>query len=101
LFWFDNGGTPQVGIGSADLMHRNLDRRVEVLVQLSNEAHITQIDSLFDLAFADTTASWWLTEDGWVQKTADETGAPLLDLQEHLIHVMAARRLTAATPPGV
>ena len=95
LFWFDCGGSPQVGIGSADLMHRNLDRRVEVLVQLSNEAHIAQIDALFDLAFAETTASWWLTDDGWVAKTVDEDGQPLMDLQQHLIQTTATRRITS------
>ncbi|MDR0285839.1 MAG: RNA degradosome polyphosphate kinase [Propionibacteriaceae bacterium] len=95
LFWFDNGGAPQVGIGSADLMHRNLDRRVEVLVQLSNEAHVAQIGSLFDLAFAETTGSWWLTEDGWVMKTEDATGKPLLDIQEYLIATTGSRRSPA------
>jgi polyphosphate kinase len=85
LFWFDNGGDPMVGIGSADLMHRNLDRRVEVLVKLTNPAHIAEIGSLFDSAFDEHTGSWWLTPDGWQQRTAAPDGTPLTDLQEHLI----------------
>ena len=92
LYWFDNGGKPRVGIGSADLMHRNLDRRVEALVHLTNEEHITKIGSLFDLAFDDRTASWWLTENGWQQRTADVQGNPLLDLQDHLIQATKTRR---------
>ena len=92
LFWFANAGDPLVGIGSSDLMHRNLDRRVEVLVGLTNPRHIAQIESLFDLAFDDQTASWWLERDVWTQRTLAEDGTPLLDIQDHLISVMGQRR---------
>jgi polyphosphate kinase len=67
VYWFENGGEPSIWIGSADLMHRNLDRRVEVLVQLPGEANIAQVSSLLDLAFAPTTYAWLLRSDGeWV-----------------------------------
>ncbi len=92
IFWFANGGEPRVGIGSSDLMHRNLDRRVEVLVALTNPRHVAQVESLFDLAFSDSTASWWLDGDTWTQRTLDANGEPLLDLQEHLIAAVSQRR---------
>ena len=95
LFWFACGGQSQVGIGSSDLMHRNLDRRVEVLVQLNNPAHIAQIEELFRLAFDEGTASWHLGPDGWSQRTTDADGKPLLDIQEHLITVLGSRRAPA------
>ena len=93
LFWFANGGSPSVGIGSADLMHRNLDRRVEVLASITNPAHVSEIGELFDLAFAKGTASWKLQPDGtWTQFTRDADGQPLQDMQEHLINVKSRRR---------
>ncbi len=93
LFWFANGGQPSVGIGSADLMHRNLDRRVEVLASITNPAHVGEISDLFDLAFDPKTASWKLQPDGtWIAFTADEDGKPLLDMQDHLINVKSRRR---------
>ena len=96
LFWFANGGTPTVGIGSADLMHRNLDRRVEVLASITNPTHIAEISELFDIAFDKGTASWKLQPDGsWIAFTADEQGRPLLDMQEYLIE-RARRRRTGA-----
>jgi polyphosphate kinase len=93
LFWFANGGQPAVGIGSADLMHRNLDRRVEVLASITNPAHITEIGELFDIAFDKNTASWKLQPDGsWIPYTVDAEGRPLLDMQEYLINIKSRRR---------
>jgi polyphosphate kinase len=96
LFWFANGGSPIVGIGSADLMHRNLDRRVEVLASITNPAHVAEISDLFDIAFAKTTASWKLQPDGsWIAFTTDAEGRPLLDMQEYLINASSRRRAAA------
>ncbi|MFV0405257.1 MAG: RNA degradosome polyphosphate kinase [Propioniciclava sp.] len=92
LFWFAAGGEPAVGLGSCDLMHRNLDRRVEVLVSLTSPRHIEQIGRLFDLAFDDHTASWRLEDTIWVQHTIADSGEPLRDLHEHLISRVSGRR---------
>jgi polyphosphate kinase len=93
LFWFANDGLPSVGIGSADLMHRNLDRRVEVLASITNPTHVDEIAGLFDIAFDERTAAWLLNPDGtWTQHTEDPEGEPLTDMQAHLISVKSRRR---------
>jgi len=93
IFWFENAGTPQAWIGSADLMHRNLDRRVEALVELPGKRQTDEVDRILDEAFDDGTASWWLGSDGdWVRHSRDEDGRPLRDLQESLISSKRRRR---------
>ena len=93
IFMFDNAGDPQVYIGSADMMHRNLDRRVEALVRLPLTEHIAELSELFDLAMDDATASWWLESDGsWTRHTTDASGAALIDLQDHLMKSISKRR---------
>jgi polyphosphate kinase len=86
LFAFAGGGDPTVYIGSADLMHRNLDRRVETLVSITDPEHVAELLKLLDLSMDDRTASWHLTADGtWLRHHLDADGTPLRDLQEHLI----------------
>ncbi|HET6697959.1 MAG TPA: RNA degradosome polyphosphate kinase, partial [Nocardioidaceae bacterium] len=78
----------------ADLMHRNLDRRVETLVALPGARQVEEVGRLLDLAFADTTAAWSLEPSGaWVRRHLDEDGAPLRDLQEVLIGARRRGRL--------
>ncbi len=64
IFWFENAGEPQAWIGSADLMHRNLDRRVEVLVRLPDAESIAQVGQLLDMSFDPDTRAWLLHSDG-------------------------------------
>jgi polyphosphate kinase len=93
VFWFDNGGQPEAWIGSADLMHRNLDRRIECLVALPGGGQVEEVNRLLDLAFDDGTASWWLRPDGeWDRHHVDEHGQPLRDLQASLIATKRRRR---------
>ena len=87
-----DGEDGDVWLGSADLMHRNLDRRVEVLVRVSDPAHRAGLRSLIDMAMDETTASWWLGPDGtWTRHHRDASGAPLNDLQEYLIRTRQGR----------
>lgn len=77
---------PEVWIGSADLMHRNLDRRVEALVRISDAEQIEELIKYIDLQMADSTSSWHMESDGeYVRHCRDEHGNPLLDCQEYLI----------------
>ena len=63
IFWFDNGGDPAAWIGSADMMHRNLDRRVEVLVRLRDPHVVEEVGALLDLALDPGTTAWELGPD--------------------------------------
>jgi polyphosphate kinase len=86
IYWFDNDGEPDVWIGSADLMHRNLDRRVEALVSIVGESHVATLGRLLDLSFDPGTMSWYLMPDGdWQKVDTDAEGRPLADLQVELI----------------
>ncbi len=76
----------EVWIGSADLMHRNLDRRVELLCRLRDAEHKRELTSLIDLAMDDQTSSWWLAGDGtWTRHHLDAEGKPLRDLHSYLL----------------
>ncbi len=89
IFSFENGGEPTAWIGSADMMHRNLDRRVEVLVRLPHPDSVTELRGLLDLAFAPTTDAWELGSDGeWTRNGGD------VHLQEVLIERQRRRRST-------
>lgn len=96
IFAFANSQGPQIGegpvsgpevwIGSADLMHRNLDRRVEALVRITDPTEIQQLIDYVDLQMADSTSSWHMQADGgYIRHSVDAEGKPLIDCQSLLI----------------
>jgi polyphosphate kinase len=100
VYDFANGGDRETWMGSPDLMHRNLDRRVEALVRI-NQPDAQAITEVLELGMAETTASWHLEPDGnWLRHHEDEDGEPLVDYQEYLInnHPVARSAADAPTP---
>ncbi|WP_082593992.1 RNA degradosome polyphosphate kinase [Phycicoccus sp. Soil802] len=96
VFLFGGGGEPEVYIGSADMMHRNLDRRVEALVRIADPKHVADLQSLLARGMSNDYAHWRLTGDGrWTRVYLDEDGEPLTDLQSAMIEMHAKRRRKA------
>jgi polyphosphate kinase len=96
VFYFGRGGDPVVYIGSADMMHRNLDRRVEALVSLVDPRHVEDMRALMERGMSGRYSHWELQPDGrWVRHHQREDGTPLEDLQASLIEMHARRRRRA------
>ena len=86
IFSFENGGDPDIFIGSADMMHRNLDRRVEALVKIVQSDQIKDIRTIFDLGMSGQVSAWDLKSDGtWHRETRSLFGDRLGDMQDELM----------------
>jgi polyphosphate kinase len=92
-FGADTEDSPgEVWMGSADMMHRNLDRRVELLIRVTDLAQQAELRQLIDTAMDPRIASWWLGPDGtWTRHHLDASGAPLTDVQDLLIKTRRGR----------
>ena len=91
VFCFENGGTPEAYLGSADLMGRNLYRRVECIVPLRDAQARREALEVMELMWHDRRQSWELTSDGsWARS---EPGSSALGIQERLIERARARPL--------
>ena len=86
VFEFQSGGDREIWIGSADLMHRNLDRRIESLVRIESPNHKLKISNLLDLYFSDRFTHWKMTNDGlWIEISKNENGEYLESIHDFLI----------------
>lgn len=92
IYCFGPEGEEEVWIGSADLMHRNLDRRVEALVKIVDPGQISYLSKLLRTEASDKTSSWHLRADGqWVRHNYGKKGKRLNDIQTLLMKNASAR----------
>ena len=86
IYYFRNGGAEDYFIGSADMMHRNLDRRVESLVLIESEKHKQRLAAILDDSVSDKYSTWKLTDENkWVRNTKDHDGNYLVSFQDHFV----------------
>ena len=86
IYAFAGGGQTELFIGSADLMHRNLDRRVEALVRITDPAMVEDLEWLVTHCASDDVSSWHLQPDGsWERHLFDAEGDRLEDIQDSLM----------------
>jgi polyphosphate kinase len=96
VLWFRNGGDDEMWMGSADAMHRNLDRRVEALVKVSDPAAFAELREVLELAVSPETSSWHLQPDGtWQRIVTDDAGERLANFQDTLLKRAANRAAEA------
>ncbi|WP_167147104.1 RNA degradosome polyphosphate kinase [Actinomyces sp. ZJ308] len=86
IYAFAGGGRTTLFIGSADLMHRNLDRRVESLVRITDPAMVEDLEWLVTHCASDDVSSWHLQPDSsWERHLFDAEGNRLEDIQDSLM----------------
>jgi polyphosphate kinase len=75
------------------MMHRNLDRRVEVLVRLSEPDHVRSITEMFELAMSEQVSAWVLEQNGnWRRTQVDSEGNALRDFQDTMMLAISEPR---------
>jgi polyphosphate kinase len=79
IYHFVNGGEDEYWIGSADLMHRNLDRRVESLMRVDKVQHKDLLSEIFEVSLSSSTSSWHQIDDKWARHKESQ------DIQEFLM----------------
>jgi len=105
IFYFENGGNPEVYVGSADWMDRNLSRRVEVVFPVEQADLKQRVIEMLKITLDDNVKARELLRDGTYQRVKPAEGVPLLRSQSKFLELAAdagARPVTAsADPPPV
>jgi polyphosphate kinase len=101
VFYFENGGSPEVFIGSADWMDRNLIRRVEVVFPVEQaDLKARLIDEVLAISLADNTKARELQSDGRYVRVKPAEGQPAVRSQQKFLDLAAEAERRLMVPPG-
>jgi len=102
IFYFGNGGDPQVYIGSADWMDRNLSRRVEVVFPIEQpDLKRRLIEEILAISLADNVKARRLLPDGRWERVVPEPGQPRIRSQEKFLELAERASLLPDKEPGI
>jgi polyphosphate kinase len=93
IYRFENGGQPEIFIGSADWMKRNLDRRVETMAPVTDPKLIGEIDGIIGVLENDNHTAWDLQSDGSYVRRKPKKGEPIRAAQQEFIGIAEANKL--------
>jgi polyphosphate kinase len=100
VYWFRNAGAEEVYVGSADLMHRNLSRRVEVLFPVSDPALVRHLrDDVLEAYLRDNVRSRRMRADATYERLSPAPGEPPVDAQALLLALHGGRRAEQGAEP--
>jgi polyphosphate kinase len=86
IYSFENRGNPEFWIGSADLMQRNLDRRIETLIRVDDISHKRYLNNLLNLYSSDEVSHWkGIPGNEWLRITKDSNNESLLDIHQVIL----------------
>lgn len=91
IYYFRNGGEEEYFIGSADLMTRNLESRVEVLVPIEHASLCRQLHTILEAQLGDQRGAWQMQSDGAYVQRQPEGKQSALSSQEMFVAAAALR----------
>ncbi len=101
LFRFENGGTPELYISSADWMPRNFHRRVEVLTPILDEHMKEKLEDIRAVLFSDISKTWWLGPDGTYERVTGSVDASVPNIRAQQRFMELARERAKKSAPIV
>jgi polyphosphate kinase len=90
VFYFDNGGAPEMFCASADWMERNFFRRVEIAFPIQRDTHRERILRDLEFCLRDNTQAWELQSDGTYRRVERPKEDRPVSTQNELIAIYAA-----------
>jgi len=98
IYYFHNNGSPRTFIGSADWQRRNLDDRVEVVVDVTDKGHQGRLIRTLQFALQDSYSAWDLQPDGRFVRRMPKTEEENISFQDLLMQRAKARTVEVGSP---